>query len=306
VSDQGGLYERHGELSYGWRCTPVMSWVGQGQNPNANANRNWCASAHGPHVLGSCHEFANYSDPNQGMVQTPNAYFDVQRNSIQPTCPDGQPNEWEIAVPNGMYMVTVFFPSSNAQPRREGCHFENVRPTGSHMALLSDPRGLLTTTDTFSVEVTDGNFTMSAHTFCASVGWIKLDVLDEKPTPLAWLPAPRHEWMQLELHEPTTPVGLVTIKLPNQAELTTQSFPYAEIRHNVAFTGDCRTWWLYEPSRCRKMPMLGRGPGAQPDLATNPVFPGYNSSELATFFATWDVNGDGEIMLTEMQVRYLP
>ena len=54
------------------------------------------------------------------------------------------------------------------------------------------------------------------------------------------------------------------------------------------------------------MPMLGRGPGAQPDLATNPVFPGYNSSELATFFATWDVNGDGEIMLTEMQVRYLP
>ena len=174
------------------------------------------------------------------------------------------------------------------------------------MALLSDPRGLLTTTDTFSVEVTDGNFTMSAHTFCASVGWIKLDVLDEKPTPLAWLPAPRHEWMQLELHEPTTPVGLVTIKLPNQAELTTQSFPYAEIRHNVAFTGDCRTWWLYGPSRCRKMPMLGRGPGAQPDLATNPVFPGYNSSELATFFATWDVNGDGEIMLTEMQVRYLP
>ena len=306
VSDRGDPYEKHGELSYGWRCTPPMSWTGHGRTTSASANRDNCADAHGPDALASCHELADYSDPNQGMVQIPNAYYDFQRNAIQPTCPDGLPNEWEIAVPNGLYMLTVYFTTSGAQPKRPGCHFENVRPVANDPAspqknIFADPRGMGGHTETFSVEVTDGNFTLGAHSLCSFVNWIRLDILDETSYPLVWLPAPKHEWSQLELEEPTAPIGLVTIKLPNAREVTPDSFPHPDIEANVASFGDCRTWWMYGAAKCQKMLMLGRGPGAQPGLATKPTWPGYNASHLEALFAEWDVDADGVMLLTELQ-----
>ena len=97
------------------------------------------------------------------------------------TCPDGRPNAFEVAVSNGVYMVTV----GTSKNHGNRCLFENVQPLS---------QGHVRSTSVFSVEVADGSFTISqpANGGCNHVNWFKLDLLSETLYPQPWLPAPRH------------------------------------------------------------------------------------------------------------------
>ena len=126
--------------TYGWRCTPKMAWY----------KDNW-------------HELDSVVVPNfvHGAARSIGTYVD---GSSQ--CPDGRPNAWEATVPNGVYMITAGFGSTRGA---HGCTFENVLAGGSGHA----------STETYTVEVSDGRFTLSAGTpsKCVSVSWLKLDLI---------------------------------------------------------------------------------------------------------------------------------
>ena len=191
-------------------------------------------------------------------------------------CPDGRVNAWEATVANGVYMVTSGF-SSN------GCTFENVRGAGASA----------TSTVAFSVEVSDGKFTLSSGipSSCSAVSWIKLDLISSTLFPKVWLPSPRKEWWQSKLDGLNPNVGLVQIILPHQAYRTAQSYPHW---YDMSFP-DCRQGWMYAPAKCPRMFTTSKKRGVHPDLAVYPDFPGFSQPFLEWLFDRHDTNNDGEL-----------
>jgi hypothetical protein len=129
---------------------------------------------------------------------------------------------------------------------------------------IIDPRFDTQSTEVFSVEVLDGKFTLSnggTGQPCGNVGWVKLDLITASPFPSAWLPAPTHEWWQMELRLETDahadadadaaasfpPVGLVEIVQPHSPSV---SFGTYGTNTFSDYSPDCRTWWLYGPAKC--------------------------------------------------------
>lgn len=158
-----------------------------------------------------------------------------------------------------------------------------------------DQEGL---TVVFSAEVMDSKFTMTnAFGLCGNVAFIKLDLITPTPFPTPWLPAPKKmEWWQMELEDPSAPVGIVEIMLPHERDTQTfESFPSNEETH----AADCRGWWLFTPARCYHMMMIGQKSGVHPDLASYPNFPGYSRPFLEWLFDAHDINSDGSLTQAE-------
>lgn len=132
-------------------------------------------------------------------------YFQESTGAAHARCPDGELNAWEVTVPNGVYTVTAGLQSDYLD--RHGCTFENVRAAGTTGFSY-----------VYSVEVSDGRFTLSAGPpmLCQAVSWLKLDLVSSKTYPKPWLPAPRKAWWQLELDDATADVGVVEVRLPHE------------------------------------------------------------------------------------------
>ena len=147
------------------------------------------------------------------------------------------PNTWDIKVPNGLYAVTVGHPRGGGHQHwlgYEGCTFENVRHNGHgrsdsmHDSFVSGGRGVegVRKTVVLTVEVLDGSFTLGRAPKmgkCDGVDYIKLDLITSSAFPTAWLPAPKHEWWQMELDveglKVAPAVGLVAIGLPHHTSI---------------------------------------------------------------------------------------
>ena len=244
---------------YGWRCQAEMYWYGHGWN------NLW---------------FMEWPVFDTGNSRNPGRYHDGI-NSHE-TCPDGRRNAWEITVPNGVYSVTVGSAFSGAGT----CYFENH---------AHSPGGDMRNTVVFSVEVSDGAFTLedTPSGGCGRVGWIKLDLVSETLFPAAWLPSPPQEWYQLELDEPTSDVGLVRIIMPHEGYQTAASYPDSYTMDQP----DCRQGWLYAPAKCFRYAQTGYKFGTHPDLASYPDFPGFAPQFLGWLFDLHDTqceNGYGK------------
>ena len=243
-------------INYGWSCTPPMNWFGHGHGNVEGYNM----------------------DPwGMGVTQLVGQYYDKATRTSHATCPDGKLNEFELDVENGMYALTVGLGDYNAQPSFAGCVFENIRTIGKDVgsmapSILGDMGGHKRNTLTTTIEITDGRFTMGSSPdagVCGNVVFVKLDLITKKAYPTPWLPAPKHEWWQMELKadadgtQPT--VGLVSITVPHSAGTTTASFPHPE----YYYAQDCRNSWLYKPAKCFKEMQIGLkvGPRARPPLA---------------------------------------
>ena len=248
-------------LTYGWRCTPRIDWFESSWN-----------------------EFTRWSHGGDGAI--PPYAFGAAKD-VGAYCPDGQSNAWEVAVPSGVYTVTVAMTASIVQGT-PGCTFENVRSTPGGKAF----------TNVFSVEVSDGRFTLSAAGgACKGINWIKLDLVSSKLYPTPWLPAPQHEWWQMELDDPTADVGLVELRLPHEAFATAYSFP----SNQEGFAPDCRQFWLYAPAKCYRMFMYAQMKMYHPDLATYPNFPGFSQPFLEWYFDIHDTDSNGELHYEEFR-----
>ena len=202
-----------------------------------------------------------------------------------PRCPDGRRNAWELAVPNGVYSVTVNLLGN-------GCTFENVRAKDQGIYGSSS-----LDTYVYSVEVSDGRFTMSAvPSRCKAVNWMKIDLLSTKVYPKPWLPSPSKEWLQIELPD-SVDVGLVEIRVIHEGYTLATSYPHA---YEYSFP-DCRQWWLYAPAKCFRMFMSARKYGVHPDLITYPHFPGFTKPFLEWLYDEHDKNGDGVMTYEEFR-----
>ena len=86
-------------------------------------------------------------------------YFDAETGASSETCPDGRVNAWEATVPNGVYIVTAALATTHAVA--SGCTIENVR---THLTQQSGgvQSGGVMDTHVYSVEVSDGRFTLSS------------------------------------------------------------------------------------------------------------------------------------------------
>ena len=267
--DSGHAYAAHvnvitGETAeYGWRCNPFMWWYGHGWRSIVDMDI-------------PVYDF--------GTVKQPSKYHDGAAS--HQTCPDGRRNAWEIAVPNGVYTVTV----GTAMHGGGTCYFEN------HVAPALG--GATRSTSVFSVEVSDGRFTLTSSRSggCAHLGWIKLDLVSETLFPAAWLPAPPKEWLQLELDEPSAEVGLVQIRLPHVGFQTAASYPYTY----DSTDSDCRKGWLHMPAKCYRYVQTGLKYGSHPDLASYPNFPGFTPQFLGWLFDKHDTNANGNLDYDEL------
>jgi hypothetical protein len=222
--------------------------------------------------------------------------------NVLSTCPDGMPNSWEVDIPNGLYVATVAqLPHTGYNFANSGCSFENVQVDSSPNVAYNTggtwrANGRMTVT--FTVEITDGRFTMGVHEGrqrCDNVNWIKLDRIAAAPLPAPWLPSPEHEWMQVELAE-ETPIGLVQLMLPGLPTVSSASFPVFD----GASEPNCRQRWLYEPASCHRVLRLGTLDGEHPDLMAYPDFPGLSATFLGHIFDMLDSNADGTLSLREM------
>ena len=265
--DHGDVYDA--SAKHGWRCTQRITWW---PLQPAAGYRN------APFALGD--------------VQNPERYYDRVRRVSHAQCPDGSPNTFDVAVANGIYMVTAGFDFSNGQPTFHGCMLENVRPMrwGSHQTKSRQNtvgKGEMQWTLTMAIEVRDGTFTLSAeHNNCPSVNWVKLDLLSEANYPPVWLPAPKQAWWQMKLDAPAAGVGLVKIQLPHQPGHSMLSHP----RPSEGEAPDCRRWWLFRGNSCPRLVKLGKYRGAHPDLAQYPNHPGYPSGFLSWLWDDVDVS----------------
>ena len=282
IVDRGDLLDTHKvggkEWKYGWRCPAQLWWYGTKTD-------------------------VTFSPFAFGHLRNPSSFSDTKTLLKLGHCPDGKPNRFDIHVPNGQYLVHVGHDQSHAQPAFSGCVYENVRPAikdrrkAGPVRSLEDPLShSYQNTNVFSVEVEDGTFTLTSWIApCSNVNWFKLNRISSKPLPSVWLPAPEHEWWQIELKE-STRVGLVRITLPHSKGVTSWSYPALSEKTPAA---DCRTWWLYGSAKCRRYTMLGQRGGTHPELASYPNNPGYTKAFLEMLFDHHDTDKNGEMTLAE-------
>ncbi len=268
--DQGEAFRERSQsvtgdkVTYGWRCSPLMAWYAITRKENQ-----W-------------HDIPPFA---YGAARDVGEAYSDEMGSRSPRCPDDRINAWEAAVPNGVYLVTASYSG-------EECTFENVRGD------MGAARSAAIDTSIFSVEVADGRFTLSSSGWgCRFVNWLKLDLISSTLYPEAWLPAPKKEWWQLELHDPAVPVGLVQIRMPHESFTTAASYPFQQ----GLSSDDCRKMWLYSPAKCYRMFVNGRKPGPHPHLVSYPNFPGFTQPFLEWLFDQHDTNGDGILLYAEFR-----
>ena len=286
--DSGHTNSQTGQTAeFGWRCSPQLAWYG--------------------HNSGSVRDF-DIPPFTHGVVKAIGQHHDAGVN--YEVCPDGRTNAWEATVDNGVYMVTVGrshdhgYNGVSSLGQWKGCTYENVRPIGidsvsvaesASTGIMEGSGGILDTI-VFSVEVSDGRFTLSsAGLNCVNMNWVKLDLISSTLYPAPWLPAPPREWYQVALDE-SAPIGLVQIILPSEAYVTDDAFNRA-----AAGRPDCRKWWLYAPAKCYRMLILGQKRGPHPDLGVYPAFPGFSEPFLGWHFDQHDTNGDGVLQFEEFR-----
>lgn len=129
--DHGNDYGTHANsvsgstADFGWRCKPYLSWHGSGYLIDKE-----------------------YSKPaySWGVVKDVGVHRTSVGNGVSlPHCPDGKPNMWEVAVPNGVYMVTIGHAMDLNNPSFDGCTYENVKPISQVALVDSDHHSRCTT-----------------------------------------------------------------------------------------------------------------------------------------------------------------
>eukprot|EP00039_Didymoeca_costata_P029030 m.22963 g.22963 ORF g.22963 m.22963 type:complete len:1851 (-) comp7454_c0_seq1:181-5733(-) len=280
-----GWYVDHGEaerehqnrvrdenMTFGWRCKPVMAWYSSYWREHQRFENNTWGRYEiiPPYVYGAARDIGKY--------------FSADSGTSHDRCPDGAVNAWEAHVPNGVYTVTVHYDGG-------GCTFENVRGNAGTYGKV---------TFVYSIEVSDGKFTLSSATpekGCGAVSWLKLDMVSDRVFPNTWLPPPAKEWWQMELDQPATGIGLVQIRLPHEAYRTASHYPYYQDR---SFP-DCRKWWLYSPAKCYRQFMRAKKIGVHPNLVSYPDFPGFTEAFLNWVFDQHDTNNDNQLVYEEFR-----
>ncbi|GAB5361974.1 hypothetical protein AAMO2058_000758800 [Amorphochlora amoebiformis] len=182
------------------------------------------------------------------IPDTSNTNRSVGRTSnIHIPCSDGKLNSWEIDVPNGAYIVTLF--PARGTMSGLGCVMENTRISRNSFREQVVAK-------TIGVEVKDGRFTLSqtghytinsqdntrAFNRCPNIHWIKLDRLADR-LPRAHVPnsGSNEAWWQMAFSQ-SEQVGAVTIELPRAVVYTYQSIP----RWSHGYYISCANRWFYE------------------------------------------------------------
>ncbi|GAB5358682.1 hypothetical protein AAMO2058_000479300, partial [Amorphochlora amoebiformis] len=199
--DTGLAYSKQNGLSYGWKCKQHLSFHSDKYRPiNARKLGIWTGK--------------------------------VPWESWQKPCGDNTLNEWNIAVPNAVYVVTLYV--GEGPHNGMGCSIE-----GSSVSLSSENPG----TKIVTVQVMDGNLTLSSYNdpgvICSDIHWIVIDRLQDSFSDV-WVPnsGSKEAWWQLKLEKPTE-IGVISIYLPQVPAMHHRG-------KNVKFRPSCEQRWLYE------------------------------------------------------------
>jgi len=185
----------------------------------------------------------------------------VHRDQWKKGC-NGGPNAWEIAIPNGVYVVTVFVGyTEEYNLHGSECSVENV---GFTVRTKGETRFV---TNTVTAEVLDGRLTLSAlrrwhygvlrdrvMVGCPPISWIKIDKL-QNSVPRAWVPTSgkgAEAWWQMELDGSGIGVGIVSIELPFVERTKKSSYPTNKL--DTVHNGYCSHWWFLKAGvpKCNK------------------------------------------------------
>lgn len=221
--DSGAAFgNRGGGLKYGWKCPFPMA---------VELNK--------PRLVTSSTDYATGKAQRWGWADK---------------C-SGESNNWEIEVPNGVYVVTMYTGNHDGVFSGAGCVMENTR----FIRVRNDEKW---TTKIITVEVTDGRltissvgtkvrgrgdpFSLSKPMYCPDLHWIKIDRLMDA-LPKAWVPTAPKAWWQLGLHEPSAGVGVVSIELPGSIQFSPGRYP----KQSFSYNQRCSQWWFFSASEPR-------------------------------------------------------
>jgi len=201
------------------------------------------------------------------------------------TCPDGETNEWNIDIPNGVYKVTLFMGSSGVG--YDGCLVENLK-----FATLAEEE----VTIALFVSVRDEKLTLSTLSFpegpwnkekrvCPALHWIKLELFIPS-LQKAWVPhTPRTEetFWSMQLYEEAD-IGLVSIRLPGVIPPNVKNFPGARAPSEAT----CSVAWLLQGN---SNVCIIRSRGVSRKSVHNPSLHETRSqSQVNEVSAIWDIN----------------
>uniref|UniRef100_A0A7S3Z5X5 Uncharacterized protein n=1 Tax=Lotharella globosa TaxID=91324 RepID=A0A7S3Z5X5_9EUKA len=226
----------------------------------------------------------------------------IPRQGWKTRCAGGE-NKWEIEVPNGVYVVTMFTGQARSNYRGLGCFAENAKFIRNDFTTQYDTKAL-------TVEVLDGRLTISnlggvardrqtgveEWLYCPDMYWVQIDRLQDA-LPDAWVPTSKDNtaWWQLELDDAAAPVGLVNIELPHTQKYSVERYP----RQVSSFEPQCSQWWFYSHRpRCYMQEVLN---ALQPDqslfnLYTNPPGTANKKYGSAQAWGNFDGPDDGVVV----------
>mmetsp|Transcript_23922 Transcript_23922/g.40392 ORF Transcript_23922/g.40392 Transcript_23922/m.40392 type:complete len:1796 (-) Transcript_23922:370-5757(-) len=220
--DSGKTFgDRGNGLSYGWKCAINMAI--QTNRPTIDTSNTGVLTGKAP------------------------------KGSWRTKCPGGAMNEWEIAVANGVYVVTIYTGGFDGLYRGVGCAMESAK-------FLRNQNDEMYTTKYITVEVNDGRLTLTSlggtvrdryttgseeELLCPDIHWIQIDRLQDS-YPEAWAPKAmdtKAAWWQLELDDQNSGVGYVSIDLPRTNSYSTAKFP--DETSGATFQPRCTHWWFF-------------------------------------------------------------
>ncbi|GAB5362527.1 hypothetical protein AAMO2058_000804900 [Amorphochlora amoebiformis] len=208
-ADYGNVYSSQNGLQYGWNCKTTMAIDKRFQN-----------------------------DKNYKSGHIPSWQW-------RSKCPDGNVREWNIQLPNAVYVVSMYMGRGPASG--SGCHVENTHIGGTNSIEEE-------ATHTTVVRVMDGKLTLSTTdptveggiNACGDVNWIAIDKLQNN-MPAAWVPdsgTSGEAWWQMEINNQA--IGTVSIKNDFFEGFESDTWPMLFTRTINPFK--CSGRWLYEPS----------------------------------------------------------
>ncbi|GAB5353516.1 hypothetical protein AAMO2058_000042500 [Amorphochlora amoebiformis] len=181
--DHGQTYTQHPSgLSYGWKCNTELAYH---LNPDGRIDMSAAEIVKGK----------------------------ISNRTWSTLCPDGSRNEWQIKLPNGIYVITIY-----GGPGGDGCIIQNTR-----FFKKGDSSGSFA----MEVEVRDERVKLSSYAFptvCQDIHWIAIDrLMDTYPN--AWIPSAPEAWWQLDVSQnaksessnsssSTRAIGIVSVLLP--------------------------------------------------------------------------------------------
>jgi hypothetical protein len=169
---------------------------------------------------------------------------------------DDTQNQWELAVDNGLYEVTVavgYDGQNNRKLWSRGCAVENTRFVDTDIDYER-------TEYTIKVEVTDGLLSFagfhageSRNMMCQAINSLKIKRLGGAWNKL-WYPVTsttEGAWWQMEL-EDNSPVGLVSIAPKSGLQVSMEDLvDFNRVGRDDFDVGvACSTWWLYKGNSC--------------------------------------------------------